>query len=330
MRPAGFDDVVELAGLLVECGDQFLGGRHEVADQVQGGDPHRGREDIVGRLGHVDVVVGAHDGIVAALARAGAARVNQLYGTVRQDFVGVHVVARACAGLERVDPEVVDQFGLLGQPSGLEAGPHGVGAAGRFDLVIGRRSRPENLVRGLHYGVAELFGQTARGHVGAGRGLLDLDDRAHEGRMRQRARDREIVDAAGRLDAVVGGVGDFEVPERVFLDAEPDPGSRGSGWGGRSGGAVGRLGLRLSCGGGHGDVAPRSRRLRAERGRGAVVGGGILSPPCATVRPDAPRAITTSVQADSDVPAVPGLPDRAPAHGHRGAMAALGARARTG
>jgi len=38
--------------------------------------------------------------------------VEQLDGAVGQHLVGIHVVARAGAGLERVDPEVVDQLGL--------------------------------------------------------------------------------------------------------------------------------------------------------------------------------------------------------------------------
>ena len=230
--------------------DQLLGGRHEVADQVQRGDAHRGREDVVGGLGHVDVVVGADDGVVAALARADALGMQQLDGPVRQHLVGVHVVAGAGAGLERVDPEVVDQLGLLGGAGGLEGGLHRVGRVGaaRASSASSVSSahgfgRAQDLVGRLDDGVAELLGQPAGGHVGARGGLLDLDDGAHQGRVRQRARDREVVDAARGLDAVVGGVGDFEVAERVLLDTEPGAGSRGRCGSGRSGRDGGRLRL---------------------------------------------------------------------------------------
>ena len=122
-------------GLLLEGADQLFGGGEVVADQVERGDPHRRGEDVVGGLGHVDVVVGADDRVVAALARADAARVEQLDGPVGQHLVGVHVVAGAGAGLERVDPEVVDQLALLGGPGGLEGGVHRVGGAARLQVV---------------------------------------------------------------------------------------------------------------------------------------------------------------------------------------------------
>ena len=76
---------------------------------------HRRREDVVGRLGHVDVVVGVDDRVVAALPAADPLRPQDLDRPVGEDLVGVHVVADAGAGLEGIDAEVVDQS--LSQPA---------------------------------------------------------------------------------------------------------------------------------------------------------------------------------------------------------------------
>ena len=86
----------------------------------------------------------------------------------------------------------------------------------------------EDLVGGLDDRVPQILGQPARGHVRASGRLLDLDDGPDQGGMRTCARDREVVDAARGLDAVVGAVGNLEVAQRVLLDSEPRTGSWGS------------------------------------------------------------------------------------------------------
>lgn len=95
MGPSGLHDIGELLGLagegrgeMVESGDQVPG------DGGGGGDVDGGGEDVVGRLGGVDVVVGVH---VTA---------EPLGRERRDDLVGVHVGRGAGPGLEDVDGEV--------------------------------------------------------------------------------------------------------------------------------------------------------------------------------------------------------------------------------
>ncbi|GMA22440.1 hypothetical protein GCM10025864_01990 [Luteimicrobium album] len=112
MGAAGLDH----AGPRVALGLEDLGevGERgdEVADDAGGrGDVHGRREDVVGRLGRVDVVVR----VDAAAQAAG--------GEGREDLVGVHVRRRAGAGLVDVDGEVAV----------VRTGRHGVG--GRDDGV---------------------------------------------------------------------------------------------------------------------------------------------------------------------------------------------------
>ena len=64
-------------------------------------EPHRRGDHVVGALGHVDVIVRMD-------RRVDAARLAEdLVGAVREDFVNVHVVARARARLVHVHDELV-------------------------------------------------------------------------------------------------------------------------------------------------------------------------------------------------------------------------------
>jgi hypothetical protein len=83
---AGLDDVVELDGLLFEGRLELFEGRKEVPfDGDEGREVDGGRDHVVGRLPHVDVVVGVDGRLGAELA------VEQLYGAVGDYLVGVHV-----------------------------------------------------------------------------------------------------------------------------------------------------------------------------------------------------------------------------------------------
>ena len=75
--------------------------RQEVPFELEHrGDVHRGRERIVRRLTHVDVVVGVYRRLAPQLAA------EQLDGAVRDDLVDVHVRLRARAGLPDVEREL--------------------------------------------------------------------------------------------------------------------------------------------------------------------------------------------------------------------------------
>ena len=92
----------ELLGLGGQGVAQALDRRDEpVHDLLGGGDVHGGRERVVRRLRHVDVVVGV-DRLLAAQLAAG-----QLDGAVGDDLVGVHVRLGAAAGLPDAERELV-------------------------------------------------------------------------------------------------------------------------------------------------------------------------------------------------------------------------------
>ena len=92
VRAARLDHIVELRGLRLERSRQRLHrGQQVVHGAVERCKVHGGREDVVRRLAHVDVIV----------------RVHALAGERSDHLVRVHVRARARAGLEDVDRELV-------------------------------------------------------------------------------------------------------------------------------------------------------------------------------------------------------------------------------
>ena len=92
VRAARLHHVGPLAGLAFEGSGQALERRKQLAgDGIHGGQVHRAREHVVGRLAHVHVVVG----------------VRLVAGEVGDHLVRVRVRGRARAGLEHVDRELV-------------------------------------------------------------------------------------------------------------------------------------------------------------------------------------------------------------------------------
>jgi hypothetical protein len=104
---ADLDDVVPGVGLAVECGVELVErGDQAVGRGDGGGDVQGGREAVVGRLAHVDVVVGMDRG----LAAAGAG--EDLVGAAGDDLVRVHVRLRAAAGLPDDEGELVVELAV--------------------------------------------------------------------------------------------------------------------------------------------------------------------------------------------------------------------------
>ena len=93
MRAADLHDVGEL-GFLLRDGVAELadGGQERLHEGAGGGDVHGRRERVVGRLGHVDVVVRVNGLLRAAFAA------EQFVRAVGDDLVHVHVGLRAAAG----------------------------------------------------------------------------------------------------------------------------------------------------------------------------------------------------------------------------------------
>ena len=92
MRAARLHDVVELGGLALERSGKELERGQQLARQLRKRrQVHGGREDVVGRLAHVHVIV----------------RMDVITRERRDHLVRVHVRARARAGLEHVDRELI-------------------------------------------------------------------------------------------------------------------------------------------------------------------------------------------------------------------------------
>ena len=112
VRAAGLDDVGELLRLGGERPlEPVERGQQPIGRLVERREVHGRGEHVVGRLAHVDVVVG----------------VRAVAGQRRDDLVGVHVRRRARAGLEHVDRELPvvpagrDRVGGLRDPLGERA-----------------------------------------------------------------------------------------------------------------------------------------------------------------------------------------------------------------
>ena len=140
-------------------------------------EPRRGREDVVGRLAHVDVVVRVHAGVRAARLA------EDLRRAVREHLVRVHVVRGAGAGLVDVHHELIAQ------------------AAGKH-FVRGRDDRLR------HAGL-----QPTEPAVGLGGAFLHEHGGGDEIGMRAHPADRKVLERARRLHAVVRGVGDRHFAE---------------------------------------------------------------------------------------------------------------------
>lgn len=100
-----FDDVVELDGFGMERLAELCDSGNESVDELfGGGDVHGRGEGVVGRLGHVDVVVGmnrffgSHDSA------------GDFNGAVGDDLIGIHVGLGAAPGLPDAERKMVIEF----------------------------------------------------------------------------------------------------------------------------------------------------------------------------------------------------------------------------
>ena len=137
-------------------------------EKLEGRDLAGRRNDVVGGLAAVDVVVGIDQAVIALLTA------EQLNGAVGDDFIGVHVQGGAGAALDRLDDE------LIMQPAA------------------------DDLIAGLDNGFGLFLVENAAFIVRDGAGLLDLGQAVDDFIMHAQACDPEILIGAGSLDAVVG------------------------------------------------------------------------------------------------------------------------------
>ena len=177
MGAAGLHDAVKLRCLGAEGPGQSVQHGVERFERQEGADAHGRREDVVGRLAIVDMVVGMDFGILPELAA------KNLIGPVGDDFVGVHVQADAGAGLENIHHE-------LGIPLAVD-----------------------HFLRGLNDGVGALVFDQAERLVGLGCSVLHHAESTDQQRMCPHAGDRVILNRTHRLRAVIGALRHFDKPE---------------------------------------------------------------------------------------------------------------------
>src|SRR5881296_3865134 len=184
VRAAGLHHVGEGAGALLESRRQLLERRQQRArDLAVGGHVDGGREDVVGALALVHVVVRVDDGLVAA---PGA---EQLEGAVRDHLVGVHVGRGAGAGLEDVDHELAVELPL------------------------------RHLRRSAADGVGKPLVEEPERGVDARARALDGAQGGDEAPWEAQPGDREVLDRPRRLRAVVSVRGHHHLTHAVALDA---------------------------------------------------------------------------------------------------------------
>ena len=192
---AHLEDLAELLGLVVAGLPQRDERRFEPLERVPQGDAEARRVGVVGRLGPVDVVVGADD-VVRALGMP-----EPLEREVGHHLVGVHVDRGAGAALVHAGRELVHA------------------APVDEDLV----ARPDDRVR-------HRLVQDAHLEVGQGGGLLHHDHAAHEvGDVADGGGcDGEVLDGSDRVDAVVRVRRDLLGAEQVFFHTGPGHSSSAS------------------------------------------------------------------------------------------------------
>ena len=184
MGAADLDDFRELLRLVLKRLLQMRQrGLQCVHDLGCGGDVHRGREHIVRRLAHVDVIVRMHRRLLAALAA------QQLVGAVRDHLVEVHVALGAGAGL----PD--DQREMF------------------VELAV------DHLLGSVRNHASALAVEDAERLVDVGRRTLDQPERADERQRHALLADAEILQRALGLRAPIFVRRDIDRSERIGLGA---------------------------------------------------------------------------------------------------------------
>jgi hypothetical protein len=194
------EDTRELDCLGFEGRAQLGHGAGQTRDAEVQRELHRRRVDVIRALAHVDVLDRMQILVLAALMS------EELETAVRDHLVRIHVGRGACAALDHVDDEFLQERAVA-------------------DFFTGVRDR-------LRFVIVE---ETQR-VIGKGRGFLDAGKRRNEVGINRdrRARDREVLERAQRMYAVIGSGGNGTLAEQIVLAAIR------SGWHGASFGATSR------------------------------------------------------------------------------------------
>ena len=188
---SGLDDGPEFLGLLLQLSRQvFQSGDQVFPDGEQGGQVDRGGNDVVGRLAHIDVVIGVDQTGTKITAQ-------ELAGPIGDDFVGVGVCRGTGAGLEDVQHEVAVELSV-------------------YDF-LGRS----------HDGIANALVEQAQGHIAAGGGLLDETKGADEGSRETQAADGKVQHGAHCGCTIQSVGGHFHFAHGVALYSHVRTGGHG-------------------------------------------------------------------------------------------------------
>ena len=181
---ADLDDAGELLGLFLQRLLQMRERRDQpVRDLLGRGDMHRGREAVVRRLAHVDVIVGMDRRFRAELAA------EHLVGAVGDHLVDVHVGLGAGAGLPDHQREMV------------------------VELAV------DHLLRRLDDGAGARASSRPSAMVDLGGGALDDAERADERQRHALGADAEILERALGLRAPIAVGRHLDRAEGVGLGA---------------------------------------------------------------------------------------------------------------
>ena len=139
----------------------------QILQQAKGSHLACSRNDVVGGLAAVYMVVGMYDGVIALLAA------QKLDGAVGDDLIGVHIDGGSGAALNRVHDEILMM--LTGQ----------------------------NLVAGFHDGVGDLLVQQVNLAVCNSSSLFNISQAVDNLRMHIQSGDMEVLCSTQGLDAVI-------------------------------------------------------------------------------------------------------------------------------
>ena len=101
MRAPRFHDRIKFLRFRFQRPGELIDRAQHLVQAPQHAQANRRGDGVVGRLGHVNMVVGADHFRVAALAT------QNLNRPIGDHFVGVHVMTGACACLKRIDTELI-------------------------------------------------------------------------------------------------------------------------------------------------------------------------------------------------------------------------------
>ena len=183
VRPTGLHHIVPFGRLASGHLDEARKRRQQLIQPPQDAQPNRGGDCVIGRLRHIDVIIGM-DGLFAGFNVIA----EDLIGAIRHHLVGVHVMAGARARLKGIDHKMLMMLSS------------------------------QDFVARLNDGFREFGVEQAQVPVHFGRRPFDERDAPDEGGQRLHAGDREILPRALRLRRVERPQRHANLAQRIHLD----------------------------------------------------------------------------------------------------------------